>query len=135
MNRYPLNIFWSTEDKGFIAEAPDLPGCSAWGKTEADAAHEAQDAPLLERIAELLRLELRDAEPLAESVAHGRLPLQIVRVEQRSKTLAERVDRARRADDHDLPRCRRDRHGYPLCYLATPGDDGKGLLQRPFVTL
>ena len=44
MNRYPLNIFWSTVDKGFIAEAPDLPGCSAWGKTEADAAHEAQDA-------------------------------------------------------------------------------------------
>ncbi len=44
MNRYPLNIFWSTEDKAFIAEAPDLPGCSAWGKTEADAAREAQDA-------------------------------------------------------------------------------------------
>lgn len=44
MNRYPLNIFWSAEDKGFIAEAPDLPGCSAWGATEADAAREAQDA-------------------------------------------------------------------------------------------
>jgi predicted RNase H-like HicB family nuclease len=44
MNRYPLNIFWSTEDKGFIAEAPDLPGCSAWGETEAEAAREAQDA-------------------------------------------------------------------------------------------
>ena len=44
MNRYPLNIFWSDEDEGFIAEAPDLPGCSAWGETEADAAREAQDA-------------------------------------------------------------------------------------------
>ncbi|MBS0439206.1 MAG: type II toxin-antitoxin system HicB family antitoxin [Proteobacteria bacterium] len=44
MSRYPLNIFWSAEDKGFIAEAPDLPGCSAWGKTEAEAAREAQDA-------------------------------------------------------------------------------------------
>ncbi|MDN5924258.1 MAG: type II toxin-antitoxin system HicB family antitoxin [Xanthomonadales bacterium] len=44
MNRYPLNIFWSAEDKGFIAEAPDLPGCSAWGETEAEAAREAQDA-------------------------------------------------------------------------------------------
>jgi len=42
--RYPLNIFWSAEDEGFIAEVPDLPGCSAWGATEADAAHEAQDA-------------------------------------------------------------------------------------------
>jgi predicted RNase H-like HicB family nuclease len=44
MNRYPLNLFWSDEDEGFIAEAPDLPGCSAWGETEADAAREAQDA-------------------------------------------------------------------------------------------
>lgn len=44
MNRYPINIFWSDEDEGFIAEAPDLPGCSAWGATEADAAREAQDA-------------------------------------------------------------------------------------------
>lgn len=44
MNRYPLSIFWSVEDKGFIAEAPDLPGCSAWGATEADAAREAQEA-------------------------------------------------------------------------------------------
>lgn len=44
MNRYPLNIFWSAEDEGFIAEAPDLPGCSAWGETEVDAAREAQDA-------------------------------------------------------------------------------------------
>lgn len=30
--------------EGFIAEVPDLPGCSAWGATEADAASEAQDA-------------------------------------------------------------------------------------------
>lgn len=44
MNRYPLNIFWSDEDEGFIAEAPDPPGCSAWGETEADAAREAQGA-------------------------------------------------------------------------------------------
>ncbi len=44
MNRYPLNIFWSAEDKGFIAEALDLPGCSAWGETEVEAAREAQDA-------------------------------------------------------------------------------------------
>ena len=31
MSHYPFNIFWSVEDKGFIAEVPDLPGCSAWG--------------------------------------------------------------------------------------------------------
>ncbi len=44
MNRYPINIFWSAEDTGFIAEVPGLPGCSAWGATESDAAREAQDA-------------------------------------------------------------------------------------------
>jgi predicted RNase H-like HicB family nuclease len=44
MNRYPLEIFWSNEDDGFIAEVPDLPGCSARGATEADAARGAQDA-------------------------------------------------------------------------------------------
>lgn len=44
MNRYPLDIFCSEEDKGYIAEAPDLPGCSAWGSTEADAAGAAQAA-------------------------------------------------------------------------------------------
>jgi len=44
MTRYPLEIFWSEEDKGFIAEAPDLPGCSAWGATEAKAARAAQRA-------------------------------------------------------------------------------------------
>lgn len=44
MTRYPLEIFWSEEDKGFIAEAPDLPGCSAWGATESNAAREAQRA-------------------------------------------------------------------------------------------
>jgi len=44
MSHYPINIFWSEEDAGFIAEAPDLPGCSAWGATESDAAREVQDA-------------------------------------------------------------------------------------------
>lgn len=44
MSHYPLTIFWSDEDDGFIVEVPDLPGCTAWGATEADAAHEARDA-------------------------------------------------------------------------------------------
>ena len=41
---YPINIFWSDEDDGYIAEVPTLPGCSAWGRNEADAAREAGDA-------------------------------------------------------------------------------------------
>ena len=42
--KYPASVFWSDEDGGFIAIAPDLPGCSAFGKTQSDALAELQDA-------------------------------------------------------------------------------------------
>lgn len=41
---YPIEVFWSDEDAGYIAVAPDLPGCSAWGADEAEAIREAHDA-------------------------------------------------------------------------------------------
>lgn len=44
MTRYPIEVFWSDEDEGYVAIVPDLPGCSAWGETEADAIREAHDA-------------------------------------------------------------------------------------------
>lgn len=44
MNHYPIEIFWSREDRGFIAEVPDLPGCNAFGTSEGEALAEAQDA-------------------------------------------------------------------------------------------
>ena len=41
----PINIFWSEEDDGYIAEVPTLPGCSAWGRNETEAARdEVRDA-------------------------------------------------------------------------------------------
>jgi predicted RNase H-like HicB family nuclease len=43
-DRYPANVFWSDEDEGYIAVAPDLPGCSAFGDTEADALAELKFA-------------------------------------------------------------------------------------------
>ncbi len=33
MNKYEIIIYWSEEDKSFIAEVPELPGCMADGKT------------------------------------------------------------------------------------------------------
>jgi predicted RNase H-like HicB family nuclease len=30
---YHINVFFSAEDKGYIADIPDLKYCSAWGKT------------------------------------------------------------------------------------------------------
>ena len=44
MVRYPIEVFWSGEDEGYIAIAPDLPGSSAWGETEAEAVKELHAA-------------------------------------------------------------------------------------------
>ena len=42
--RYHINLFWSEEDGRWIADVPDLAGCSAHGRTPAEAAAEAQEA-------------------------------------------------------------------------------------------
>jgi len=42
--RYAVEVFWSNADQGFIAIAPDLPGCSAFGETRQEAVAELQDA-------------------------------------------------------------------------------------------
>ena len=31
--KYEIIIYWSEEDKAYIAEVPELPGCAADGKT------------------------------------------------------------------------------------------------------
>ena len=43
-SRYPIQVFWSEADEGFIATAPDLPGCSAYGATQVEAVNEVKDA-------------------------------------------------------------------------------------------
>ena len=34
MPKYEIIIYWSDEDKAFIAEVPELPGCAADGSTQ-----------------------------------------------------------------------------------------------------
>ena len=46
LSRYPRTVFWSDEDEGFIAVAPDLPGSSAWGQTREEALAELDTAML-----------------------------------------------------------------------------------------
>jgi len=41
---YHINIFWSEEDGGYIADVPDLEACSAFGSTPEEALHEVQVA-------------------------------------------------------------------------------------------
>jgi predicted RNase H-like HicB family nuclease len=44
MEHYHINLFYSTEDEGYIADIPDLPKCSAFGATPMDALRELQTA-------------------------------------------------------------------------------------------
>ncbi len=37
MSDYHINIFYSEEDGGYIADIPDLKACSAFGETPAEA--------------------------------------------------------------------------------------------------
>ena len=42
MIRYEVILYWSEEDKAFIAEVPELPGCMADGKTYKEALSNAE---------------------------------------------------------------------------------------------
>ena len=44
MKDYHINIFYSSEDEGYIADIPDLKYCSAFGETPEAALHEVQIA-------------------------------------------------------------------------------------------
>ena len=44
MKDYLINIFWSDEDSGYIADIPDLEACSAFGATPAEALAELERA-------------------------------------------------------------------------------------------
>lgn len=37
MGKYEIIIYWSEEDKAFVAEVPELPGCAADGNTYQEA--------------------------------------------------------------------------------------------------
>jgi len=44
MQRYEIIIYWSDEDKIFVADVPELPGCMAHGPTEELALSNVKDA-------------------------------------------------------------------------------------------
>lgn len=44
MKDYHINIFYSAEDEGYIADIPDLKACSAFGDTPEDALREVEVA-------------------------------------------------------------------------------------------
>lgn len=42
--RYHINLFWSDEDRCWIADVPDLRYCSSHGETRAEAIANIEDA-------------------------------------------------------------------------------------------
>ncbi|MBN1941753.1 MAG: type II toxin-antitoxin system HicB family antitoxin [Phycisphaerae bacterium] len=44
MSDYHINIFYSEEDGGYIADIPDLASCSAFGQTPEEALEEVAKA-------------------------------------------------------------------------------------------
>ena len=44
MYKYEIIIYWSDEDKVFVAEVPELPGCAAHGDTQEAALKNANEA-------------------------------------------------------------------------------------------
>ncbi|MDZ7831079.1 MAG: type II toxin-antitoxin system HicB family antitoxin [Desulfobacterales bacterium] len=47
MSDYHINIFYSEEDQGYIADIPDLQACCAFGETPEEALREALEAKKL----------------------------------------------------------------------------------------
>lgn len=44
MNRYEIIIYWSMEDQAFVAEVPELSGCTAHGAIYEEALVQVQSA-------------------------------------------------------------------------------------------
>ena len=44
MHKYEIIIYWDAQDKVYIAEVPELPGCNAHGNTYDDALKNAKEA-------------------------------------------------------------------------------------------
>jgi predicted RNase H-like HicB family nuclease len=63
MDKYEVIIFWSAEDQAFVAEVPELPGCTAHGNTHEEALANAKTA---------MRLWIDTAKEFGDSVPEPR---------------------------------------------------------------
>ena len=75
MDRYEIIIYWSDDDGMYVAEVPELPGCSAHGESYESALSNAKDA-----IASGLKPQKSLAIPFPSQKAVGSLMLNVVTV-------------------------------------------------------
>jgi len=73
---YEIKVFYSKEDEGWIATIPELPGCSAFGRTPEKSLDELKTAKGL--WLEASRKEKRHVpKPLADSDLNGKFLLRL----------------------------------------------------------
>jgi hypothetical protein len=106
MKDYHINIFWSDEDGGYIADIPDLEACSAFGTTPAEALAEVEqpelqgsEFPLLSTAPRRIRHRLVESRsPVAtydsREPERGRCSV--------SKTIEEVVEQLKRDPSHPV---------------------------------
>ena len=79
MHSYEITLWWSEEDRVFVAEVPELPGCVAHGDSEAEAIAHVKDA---------MQLWIDVAEEAGDPVpAPRRRADNVTEVEKRAKTV------------------------------------------------
>lgn len=61
--RYEIVIYWDNDDRIFVAEVPDLPGCMAHGSSQVEA---------VQHINEAIDLWLRTAKEFGEVIPQPR---------------------------------------------------------------
>jgi predicted RNase H-like HicB family nuclease len=66
MKDYHINIFFSDEDEGYIADIPDLATCSAFGETPAKALADVETAKQL-----WLETARAEGKPIPELTYHS----------------------------------------------------------------
>ena len=62
-DKYEIILYWSNDDRGFVAEVPELPGCSAHGNS-----HEAA----LSHVREAIRLWVDTAREYGDPIPQRR---------------------------------------------------------------
>ena len=81
MDHYYRKVFYSEEDAGWIAIAPELPGCSAFGASPAKALSELETAMRL--WLEVARQDGKIPAPIADKGERGTLVLRVPKSLQR----------------------------------------------------
>ena len=59
MDRYEIILYWSNEDRAYVAEVPELPGCSAHGDSLEGS---------LSNVKEAIRLRIETAREFGDPI-------------------------------------------------------------------